>query len=102
MKRTEPMNVVISGMGRIAWPYHMPTIHNDPRFRLIAACDPLPERRAEAEAKYPGLRTYADYDEMLADPDVDMVTIATRNADHTPHALRALAAGKMAVVDTSQ
>ena len=76
MKRTEPMNVVVSGMGRISWSYHMPTLSKDPRFRMIAAVDPLPERRAEAEATYPGLRTYADYNEMLrSESSAELVVI---------------------------
>jgi len=94
MKRTEPMNVVISGMGRIAWPYHMPTIHGDPRFRLIAACDPLPERRAEAEAKYPGLRTYADYDEMLRkEPTAELAVITSPTTLHRPQSIAAMERG---------
>jgi predicted dehydrogenase len=39
-------------------------------------------------------KTYADYDKMLADPDVDAVIIATSDAFHVPASLRALAAGK--------
>ncbi|MBQ4107052.1 MAG: hypothetical protein IJC73_05675 [Lentisphaeria bacterium] len=60
MKRNAPIKTVVSGMGRIAWMYHMPTLQKDDRFQLIAAVDPVAERRAEAEATYPGLRTYAD------------------------------------------
>ena len=78
MQRTEPMNVVISGMGRISWAYHMPTLSKDSRFRLIAAVDPVPERRAEAEATYPGLRTYADYSDMLRhEPTAELAVITS-------------------------
>jgi predicted dehydrogenase len=36
---------------------------------------------------------------MLADDRIEMVTIATRNFDHTPHAIRCLEADKYVVVD---
>ncbi len=39
-------------------------------------------------------RGYADYDAMLADPDVDAVIIATADAFHVPASLRALEVGK--------
>ncbi|MBR4664841.1 MAG: Gfo/Idh/MocA family oxidoreductase, partial [Lentisphaeria bacterium] len=44
-------------------------------------------------------RIYSNYAEMLADPTLDMITVATRNDDHTPHTLMALEAGKAAVID---
>ena len=94
MKRTEPMNVVVSGMGRISWSYHMPTLSKDPRFRMIAAVDPLPERRAEAEATYPGLRTYADYNEMLrSESAAELVVITSPTPMHKDQAIAAMERG---------
>ena len=58
--------VVVSGLGRIAWRYHLPKIKEDSRFNLLAISDPVEERRNEAAAEYHGIRTYADYDEMIA------------------------------------
>ena len=94
MSRTEPMNVVISGMGRISWSYHMPTLSKDSRFRMIAAVDPLPERRAEAEATYPGLRTYADYSEMLRnEPTAELVVITSPTPMHKDQCIEAMEKG---------
>jgi predicted dehydrogenase len=39
-------------------------------------------------------RAYADYDEMLADPELDAVIVATADAFHVPASIRALEAGK--------
>ena len=39
-------------------------------------------------------RSFADYDAMLADPELEAVVIATSDAFHVPAALRALEAGK--------
>jgi predicted dehydrogenase len=39
-------------------------------------------------------RSYADYDEMLSDPGIDAVIIATSDVFHVPASIRALQAGK--------
>lgn len=95
-----PIRVGILGLGRAGRFMHAPELAQFPEFyRIVAGCDHAADRRVDLPKEFCDAKIYADYDEMLADPDVDMVTIATRNADHTPHALRALEAGKMAVVD---
>lgn len=51
--------------------------------------------RAEAYARERGLaRAYGGYDELLADPAVDVVYVALPNARHVEWAIRALEAGK--------
>ncbi len=39
-------------------------------------------------------RAYASYDELVADPDIDAIYIATPHSSHAEDALRAIAAGK--------
>ena len=41
-----------------------------------------------------GIHTYKDYDDMLADPELDIVLIALPNHLHKDHAIRAMRAGK--------
>jgi predicted dehydrogenase len=57
------------------------------------------QRRAQARALYPHLRTTADLDDVLADPDVDAVVIATPAATHAALAGRVLAAGRHVLVE---
>ena len=44
-------------------------------------------------------RAYGSYEQLVSDPDVDVVYIATPHNAHLPHALLALQAGKHTVVE---
>ncbi len=65
--------------------------------QLVGATDMNPARQAAAEAL--GLRWYASMDEILADPAIDGVYIATNNASHAKLAIAALNAGKHVIVE---
>ncbi|MCW5978400.1 MAG: Gfo/Idh/MocA family oxidoreductase [Bryobacteraceae bacterium] len=61
---------------------------NDPRARLAAICDVYPDRIDMAKTQVPGAdkaRTYRDLNELLSQPDVDAVLIATPVALHPEH-----------------
>jgi predicted dehydrogenase len=53
-----------------------------------------PERGAEAAARFGIPKAYRDLDELLADPDVDVVHVTSPNKDHFPQVKQILAAGK--------
>ena len=94
------IRVGILGLGRAGRNMHAPEIAQFPDFYEIAAgCDHAADRRENLPEQFKNARIYSDYAEMLADPTLDMITVATRNDDHTPHALMALEAGKAAVID---
>ncbi|MBX3176991.1 MAG: Gfo/Idh/MocA family oxidoreductase [Candidatus Hydrogenedentes bacterium] len=70
--------------------------------QIVAACDLDPERRAKVEAWWAGkfdATMYTDFHELLANPDIDSVSIATPDHWHTPVALHALLAGKHVYVE---
>lgn len=46
-----------------------------------------------------GVKTYADFADLLADPDIDLVDICTVTDQHAPLAIRALEAGKHVLVE---
>jgi hypothetical protein len=74
--------------------------------RCIAVCDPMRDRREERTAEinafyakmsdtsYNGCRAYNDFRELLEQPDIDAVVIATPDHWHVPIALAAAKAGK--------
>jgi len=65
-----------------------------PGARVKWLCDVKPGRREWARAHFPGLRTTADLNEVLADPGVDAVAVATEPYTHFALGSAVLRAGK--------
>ncbi len=61
---------------------------------MVAVCDVNPETARTAAEKYHVGRTYTDYRELLADPAIDAVSVATPNKYHVQPTVDALRAGK--------
>ena len=62
------------------------------RARLTAICDPSSERRAPWENI--GVRCYSDFEQVLADKEIDAVCLATPVGMHAEQSIAALRAGK--------
>lgn len=63
----------------------------------VAARDP--DRAADFAARHGVTRAHRSYDELVADPDVDVVYVATTHAQHRDQCLLALEAGKPLLVE---
>ena len=61
--------------------------------------DELPERRQSFAAEYPDAHAYGDFTEVLEDPRLDAVALATPAERHASMAIAALNAGKDAFVE---
>jgi len=70
-----------------------------PDAELSWICDGDPDQLERAAGRFPGVRTTADFDELLSDAELDAVAIATPVPTHAPLARRALAAGKHVFVE---
>jgi len=69
----------------------------DPRARIVALCDLFDDQLERARAQIPqaaGARVYKDYNQLLAQADVDAVVIATPVYLHPEHFQAAVRAGK--------
>jgi predicted dehydrogenase len=88
----------VLGLGSMGMNWHCEQLQRVEGLDLIAGCDPSEERRAEAEEKF-GVETHADYEEMLARADLDLVVVATPSAMHRDHVVMALEAGKNCVCE---
>jgi predicted dehydrogenase len=62
-------------------------------------CDTSDETRETFARRYPHARTTADFEDLLADPELEAVVIATPVPTHFPLARRALASGKDVFVE---
>src|SRR5205823_5810703 len=91
------VRVGVCGLGR-AFLLTAPALIGDPRVRIVAAAEPRAEGRARFEADFKG-RAYADIAGLCADPDVDLVYIASPHALHGAQAVAAAKAGKHVLVE---
>jgi predicted dehydrogenase len=66
---------------------------------LRLCCDSSDRVRASIAAAYPEVQVTADYDAVLADPDIQAVILATPAPVHAAMAVRALEAGKHVFVE---
>jgi UDP-N-acetylglucosamine 3-dehydrogenase len=73
---------------------HCETIVGIPNLELTALCTRRPERLAEQAKKFGVKKAYRDYREILADKDIDAVSIVTMWDQHTEPAVAALEVGK--------
>jgi phthalate 4,5-cis-dihydrodiol dehydrogenase len=87
----------ILGLGR-GFMLMLPTFRLHPRVQMIAAADPRPAARAQFERDFQG-RSYASVEELAADPDVEIVYVATPHQYHRAHVECLVAAGKHVMVE---
>ena len=73
---------------------HVNAAGTNPKSQLIAVCDLKQDRLNAAKAKYPDVITYTDFNEVLANPDIDIVSVALPSGLHAEYTVRALEAGK--------
>jgi predicted dehydrogenase len=85
-----PLNVGVGvvGVGALALRGILPHLAQEDvrdRARVRALCDPVQERAAATAARYDVEKTYATIDELVADDEVDAVTIASPIGLHYEH-----------------
>lgn len=81
------------GCGAVACEAHVPAWKATSTFQIVAAVDPLPERRARLQALLPGVRCYERLETLLAQEKVDFLDICTPPARHEEAILQACAHG---------
>ncbi len=67
--------------------------------QIVACGSRSIERAREFASRFGGFTAYGSYDELVADPDVDVVYVASPHSAHREHALLALRAGKPVLVE---
>ena len=94
----EKPNVVVIGYGFAGRCFHAYLVGLASGLNLYGIATSRPQARDQIQRDL-GVKTFRHFDEVLADPAVDLVVLATPNDLHAPHAIQALAAGKHVVTD---
>jgi len=88
------LKVGILGCGQIAQAAHFDSVVKARNAELYAICDVAEDLLQRMACTYKPVKTFREYDEMLADPNLDAVIVATADAFHVPASVAALRAGK--------
>ncbi|MGN6867951.1 MAG: Gfo/Idh/MocA family protein [Solirubrobacteraceae bacterium] len=93
-----PLRIAVAGLG-----YWGPNLARNfaaiDGCELAWCCDPSDSVRARLAGQFPQARFTGDLDEVLADPTLDAVALATPVPSHAEYAVRALEAGKHCFVE---
>src|SRR5262245_37144683 len=90
----EPLRVGMIGVGGIARSEHLPHWRKAPGVTIAAVADSDAIRLAEVAAEFGVTQYFVDWRELIEQPDIDIVDIATPNCFHATMAIAALEAGK--------
>lgn len=95
---SKKLKVGVIGVGGIAGT-HFPGWHDSPHTELAALSDMSPEVLARVAKAQNVTRTYAKTEDLLNDPDIDIIDICTPSAYHAPLSIAALNAGKHVICE---
>lgn len=76
--------------------FHAPFVYHNPGFTLSAVTE---RTKKLAGADYPGIRSYNTTDELINDPDIELIIVNTPNNTHVEFATQALKAGKHVLIE---
>jgi UDP-N-acetylglucosamine 3-dehydrogenase len=90
------MKQIRCGVIGLGWfgEHHVDALQQLPLVEVAAVCTRTEGRLKEIKDKYRVPKAYTNYKDMLADKDIDMVTVVTHIKDHLRPTVDALAAGK--------
>ena len=88
------VKVAVIGCGTIANSAHIPSYLGCPDAEIKYFCDIIPERAEPAVTKYGCGKAVVDYREVLADPEIEAISVCTPNKMHSIITCDALRAGK--------
>jgi predicted dehydrogenase len=93
-----PIRVAVVGLGY--WgPNLLRNLHEIPNAEVVRACDVRREALARVARRYPAIAQSSRFSDVIADPAVDAVVVATPVSTHYDLALAALEAGKHVLVE---
>jgi len=96
---SNPIKLGMVGVGRAGYNMHLREFKGkEDMIQIVAVCDIEADRREKMQAEY-GCKVYEKIEDLVMDPEVEVVDIATRSCDHFKHAKTALDAGKLVMLE---
>lgn len=90
------INTALVSFGMSGKVFHAPFIATNPNFNLVGSWE---RSTKNIEAAYPGSKSFSSYEELLADPTIDLVVVNSPNDTHYSYTKSALLAGKHVVCE---
>lgn len=94
----KPIKLGMIGIGRAGYGMHLEEMRDKGLYEICAVCDIEEDRREKMKNEY-GAKTYSRVEDIVEDPDIELIDIATRSCDHFNHAMTALQAGKTVLLE---
>lgn len=91
-----PIRTALCSFGMSGKVFHAPFIEVNPGFELYAVWE---RSSKNASKKYPHIKSFDTYEDMLADASIELVIVNTPNSTHFNYAKMALEAGKHIIVE---
>jgi predicted dehydrogenase len=98
MSASSPVRIAVVGLGY--WgPNLVRNLYELPEAEVVYVCDLRPENFEKVSRRYPTIQCTTRYEDVLEDPRVDAVAVATTVSTHYELGRRALEAGKHVFVE---
>ncbi len=91
-----PIKTALCSFGMSGWVFHAPFLDKLKEFKLFGV---LERTKNLAALKYPGIKTFRTLEDLLVDPEVELVVVNTPNYTHYDYSKKALLANKHVVVE---
>jgi scyllo-inositol 2-dehydrogenase (NADP+) len=91
-----PIKAALCSFGMSGKVFHAPFLQLNPGFELYGVWE---RSTKKASAIYPGIKSFDTYEELLADPSIELVVVNTPNATHYDYAKQALQAQKHVIIE---
>lgn len=92
----KPINVGLIGFGLSGRYFQAPFLHCHPGYEVLAVKS---SRKGEVNKLFPNARVVQNEDEIISDPGIDLIILATPNTTHFPLAKKALQHNKHVIVE---
>ncbi|MCS5498359.1 Gfo/Idh/MocA family oxidoreductase [Cnuibacter physcomitrellae] len=93
-----PLRIGFIGAGLVVQAIHLPTLVRLGRDFAVTVVQSRREETAKATAERVGARWTTSVDELVSDPDVEVVAVCSPREQHAEHVIAAMRAGKKAVL----